>query len=552
MGLRHRWIAAASAVALALGIPVAAHAAPVDAAGCRAVPVPADVPLRSAEARAAFGVDGTGVTVGIISGSFDTGQVPDAAADVLAGVLPGAGNPCGRTTSVRVLMESDLADTDEGRAMAQIVHGIAPGAELLFASANDDYVLAVGTLVDAGADVIVDDVGAYAELAFQRDAIGVAVQDAVDRGVLYIAAAGNDGVVGAPGYPSAGYPIGAWATAAYRPVPCDPVVAALYPPASVDCLDVDPGEGVDPLLGVTIDDGVIAVPRLVWGEPAGAVTTTLEHVVVAGGVVVGRAGMTDPGVPYVAGGIVGAAATPEQEVAIVRRLDVGAPGTPPVRWVLQGIAETSILDLEYFRNAGDDVIGGTIIGHEADPATLAVAAVDIADMTLETFSSAGPSTFLFRPVGDAPAPALAEPIVTPGPAVASVQRLPISFPLDGSTTFAGTSAAAPTVAAVAALALQATPGTTPQTLRAALESTADPAVITSPYPADIDVIRMTGAGLVDAYALVGMLRPPALSPSPDPRLADSGPTSGGAVAVVGALLLTVGMLLVRTRVRRRG
>ena len=55
-----------------------------------------DVQLRAAEAREAFGVDGSGVTVGILSDSFDRDPVAptDAAEDVASGDLPGPGNPC--------------------------------------------------------------------------------------------------------------------------------------------------------------------------------------------------------------------------------------------------------------------------------------------------------------------------------------------------------------------------------------------------------------------------------------------------------------------------
>jgi len=95
-----------------------------------------DAQLLAPSARANIGVDGTGVTVGILSDSFnrDPGAPTDAAADVASGDLPGPGSPCGSTTPVAILDDS-VAETDEGRAMAQIVRDLAPGAAVSFATA---------------------------------------------------------------------------------------------------------------------------------------------------------------------------------------------------------------------------------------------------------------------------------------------------------------------------------------------------------------------------------------------------------------------------------
>ncbi len=70
---------------------------PVTSATCGSVISEGDTQLAAAQARADFGVDGSGVTVGILSDSFDTdaGAPTHAAQDIASGDLPGLANPCG-------------------------------------------------------------------------------------------------------------------------------------------------------------------------------------------------------------------------------------------------------------------------------------------------------------------------------------------------------------------------------------------------------------------------------------------------------------------------
>ena len=126
--------------------------APVTAAACPSGEVVSegDTQLNAARsARQIFGVDGSGVTVGILSDSFD--QATEAAdgsgrsrrrrpTTSPAATCPAPARiPAAITTPVDVL-EDDIGRIrrtrrDEGRAMAQIVHDLAPGANIEFASA---------------------------------------------------------------------------------------------------------------------------------------------------------------------------------------------------------------------------------------------------------------------------------------------------------------------------------------------------------------------------------------------------------------------------------
>ncbi len=137
------------------------------------------------ETRNFYGLTGSGVNVGVISDSWDC--LGNYATDVAQGELP---------AGVIVLEEisSCSGAIDEGRAMAQIIHDVAPGAQLMFHTGfNGSVNMAEGIreLAAAGADIIVDDVGYLNMPFFQDGIIGEAVNDVVADGVSYFSSAGN-------------------------------------------------------------------------------------------------------------------------------------------------------------------------------------------------------------------------------------------------------------------------------------------------------------------------------------------------------------------------
>lgn len=150
------------------------------------------------------GIDGAGITVGVMSDSYDTNTAPNsAAADIATGDLPGAGNPFGNTEPVVVLQDWP-ASSDEGRAMLQIVHDMAPKARLGFATANGGEVnfanniralagfpSAPNAVPGFKADVIVDDIIYLAEPFFQDGIVAQAVDEVAAKGVSYFSSAGN-------------------------------------------------------------------------------------------------------------------------------------------------------------------------------------------------------------------------------------------------------------------------------------------------------------------------------------------------------------------------
>ena len=146
-------------------------------------------------ARKEFKVDGKGVKVGVLSDSYN--NLGGAAIGVAHGELPGPANPFKYKTPVQVLEDLDSGGTDEGRAMMEIVHDVAPGAGLAFHTADNgqaDFAQGIVQLANDGCGVIADDVFYYAEPFFQDGIIAQAVDQAKSQGVAYFSAAGNQGV----------------------------------------------------------------------------------------------------------------------------------------------------------------------------------------------------------------------------------------------------------------------------------------------------------------------------------------------------------------------
>lgn len=143
--------------------------------------------------RRATGLDGSGVTVGVLSDSYECN--PDA-------YVPGAPNSTAAEDeasqdvppNVRVLDNGPCPGTDEGRAMVQLIHDVAPGAAQQFYTAYNslvDFALGILELRAAGSNVIVDDVGYFAENMFSDGIIAQAADLAVKDGAAYFSAAGN-------------------------------------------------------------------------------------------------------------------------------------------------------------------------------------------------------------------------------------------------------------------------------------------------------------------------------------------------------------------------
>ena len=146
-------------------------------------------------ARKLYKVDGKGVKIGVMSDSYN--NLGGAHTGVAHGELPGPANPFGYKQPVQVLEDLDSGGTDEGRAMMEIVHDVAPGSTLAFHTADNgqaDFAQGILQLGNAGCSIVADDVFYYGEQFFQDGIIAQAIDIAKSQGVSYFSAAGNQSI----------------------------------------------------------------------------------------------------------------------------------------------------------------------------------------------------------------------------------------------------------------------------------------------------------------------------------------------------------------------
>jgi subtilase family protein len=492
-----------------------------------------DVQLRAAQARAEFEVDGSGVTVGVLSDSYDQDAAAPtvAAEDVVSGDLPGPANPCERESPVVVLDDSETKGEDEGRAMAQIVHDLAPGAELAFATAFKKTMLGFADNIrklaepvgsgGAEADVIVDDVLYLEEPFFQEGPVGVAVGEVSEAGVDYFSAAGNNNLR------NGGLDIASWEAPEFRdasPVACPPKL----PGYAEHCMDFDPGEGVDTTFGVTVEGEETLSVDLQWAQPWEGVTTDLDaYLLGPEGEILAEAedfnvkstqrpfeflSWTNP-----------SAAARTVRIAIDRcgptcdSVNGGDEGSPRLKVALLqnggGVTAT-----EYQSSSSEDVVGPTIFGHNGAEDAVSLGAIRYTtNAAPEVFSSRGPVTNYFAPAeGATPAPPLGEPQVLVKPDVVATDGGANTFfgsCFADAWRFFGTSASAPHAAAIAALQREAKFAATPAEISQAQR---DSAAAVGSFPA-----TAVGAGMLDA---VGAIEALGISPAAPGAPVESAPS----------------------------
>jgi Subtilase family len=432
-----------------------------------------DVAHRAEEARAAFGVDGTGVQVGVLSDSIEalsdliaSGDLPDVT------VLPGQAGPAG---------------ISEGTAMLEIVHDLAPGAELLFATAftgQPQFAQNIRDLRAAGADIIVDDIFYFAEPVFQDGIIAQAVEDVVADGAQYYSSAGNSGNLNDG-------TSGVW-EGDFAEVPAPPVLAGLGAH--------DFGGGAN--FNTIIVDSPFSF-TLQWSDPFGASANDYDLFLLS------------PDLTTVVGlstNIQDGDDDPFEEISSEDADGNNIDDTGNTLVIIRYAgAAARYLHLNANRGRLEFATDGQTSGHSAAVAAFSVAAVDVATAgggpfvggaanPVETFSSDGPRQIFFEADGTP---------ITPGDLLDGgglIRQKPDLAAADGVSTatpdfdpFFGTSAAAPHAAAIGALLLSHLPTLTPDEVRERYAKVA----------LDIEepgIDRDSGIGVINALpALAGLI-----------------------------------------------
>ena len=451
--------------------------------------------LRADEARSLYGVDGSGVRIGVLSDTYDhcgrrasdtdlnNDCVTRASEDVASGDLPQGG----------ALVVEELAGStgsDEGRAMMQLAYDVAPGATFAFHTAfggQASFAQGIIDLADAGANIIVDDVLNLSEPFFQDGVVAQAVDIVVGRGIPYFSSAGNQAD---DTYESDFVDSGQ--NASFQLQTND----GGFAPLTGDLHDFNPGPGVDVFQDITLAAGEEVRMSFQYAEPSFSASN-------------GQAGaMSDYDLVLVS--TPNTNATPIEQAISNNNLTEEGSGEPYeiLAYVNQtGLTQTVYLAIvkysgqsqfmKYVDFAGQGDFqyaqsgGSTSVAHNNAAGAMGIAAAAwfntpqftslLPQPIVNSFSSYGGGTIRFGPNGAR----LASPVDRRKPDLLGTDGDNNTFfggdsGADSETparpNFFGTSAAAPNVAAVTALMVEASGGPgvrTPEQIYQILEGTAD-------------------------------------------------------------------------------
>jgi subtilisin-like proprotein convertase family protein len=461
-------------------------------------------------ARAKFKVTGVGVRVCVLSDGVDSLAVSQATGDLPADVI---------------VLPGQEGSGDEGTAMLEIIHDLAPNAALGFATVDPSEATFANNILGlrfaAHCNIIVDDVVYFHEDPFQDGLIAQAVNAVTADGAFYFSSAGNEGntIDGTSGnyegdFVDSGRGVGKFAGSAH---------------------DFDPGPGVQ--IFEPLSNGSGGIPAILWwADPLGASSNDYDLYLLDS-----------------AGNVINASQdfqTGTQDPWEILGTDLFATGQRLA--VVKFSGANRYFQLSAFRGRFVDSpdglkafsTPGITRGHSAAVNAFSVAAAPAHDplpfdlepgdppnpagpfpnvftkqSKLERFTSDGPRKVFFNADGTP---------ITPGnfsSTGGTVRQKPEITAADGTLSsvggfspFFGTSAAAPHAAAVAALALSGNPGMSNAEIRDALLSTA-----LDLAPAGLD--NRSGHGVIRADLLLKFT-----GATPQPLVKAGAPTVG---AIVG-------------------
>ena len=327
--------------------------------------------------------------------------------------------------------------------MAQVAHGVAPGAEIAFCAAGGSVAglaSAVASLQAAGCTVICDDVTYPDEPFFQMgDPAETAISTFTAAGGVYFTAASNAG-------PDSSYEAAFSGMAATLPG-VGAVTAMNFgtaaAPRSTDTLTLTAGRDT------TID--------LQWAQPwasidgAGSAYSLAVSIYDPGGTLVKTIDADQVGGDPLQSGSFTPAVSGAYTVAVTVNGGTDPGGTFKI------VADDDASAAAVFAGSTGS---GSVIGHNLDPEAITVGAVDAHDTPAyggtpksETFGAAGPGEELYGDTGAALSTAKTLHAVD----VSGPDGIATSLPASDLDPFYGTSCATPAVAALGALMKQADP-----------------------------------------------------------------------------------------------
>ncbi|HEX8770588.1 MAG TPA: hypothetical protein VF711_07465, partial [Acidimicrobiales bacterium] len=431
-----------------------------------------------AAALQARGITGSGVTVGVISDGV-TSLAPAQA----AGELP------------NVSLVGGVGTGDEGTAMLEIVHDMAPGAALVFAPAGDDslsFVTALNALAAAKVNVIVHDVAFDIEPVFESGFVAQTIDDlSRSSGISVYSAAGNVG--------SSHARVPAVGTGTGPDNRAGPFTNCTKPPTNA--------VAVAPNGDTTFDVGSFGPPEpettviLQWSEPSAVFAghggfTNLDLYVMDEGLTTCLGESDDIQANGVGDTLEAVVVQPPADqrlkivVTVAGTSSAVAPPLLDVRWrnpvSLDTPSQASSI------NPNNNFTSGLPV---------AVGAIDAATVQLEPYSGAGPvelgSTTTCPDDGPGPCTGVAGPPLVPvgAPALSGLDNVAVSGAGGFPNPFLGTSAAVPHAGGCDALVRQAIGAATAPNVIIRDRLTASARDIAPPGPDNGN-----GAGLVDCAA----------------------------------------------------
>ncbi|MFA6409943.1 MAG: S8 family serine peptidase, partial [Gammaproteobacteria bacterium] len=358
-----------------------------------------DIIHQTDDVRSTYSQSGTGIKIGVISDGVDNIASSKSTGDLPAGVT----------------VLSNSVGGDEGTAMLEIIYDMVPNASLYFHDCGNNTIAfnsAIDDLVAAGVNVIVDDIGWFTESFFEDGNVASHVTSILaSNNIVYVSAAGNE---------------------------ADSHYQGEYYNDGYNFHDFSRNSATNDYLYVNIPNNGKVTVILQWNDSFGSSGNDYDLVLsklplvsfgdLAYSIDV-QDGNGDPLEGFTYTNTTGSTITAEIDISNYH-----------------GLAETKTLEL--FILTSNDAYNYTnnitpvdsIFGHPAVPGVIAVGAVaanDPGNDTIESFSSQGPVTIIGQ--GQ-----------RAKPDIIGIDRVSVTGAGGFYTTFPGTSAAAPHIAAIVA------------------------------------------------------------------------------------------------------